>query len=108
MIVSERNRAVVLWTLGLLSLPAMAVLAISLGWAPEEMAQGGPLRLLGLALAPCPGCPLCGMSRAFCALSHLQPLDAMRFNPGVIAFYPLAWALACTGPALLVLRSIRR
>lgn len=101
---NPRDRSVVLWTLGILSVPAIAVLAVSATWTPEAMAAGGPLAELGLRLRPCAGCVLCGMSRAFCALSHLRPAEALGFNPLVVLAYPLVVGLAISGPLLGALR----
>lgn len=96
------------WTLGLLAPGALLALLASFAWTPEAMATGGPLALAGIERAPCPGCPLCGMSRAFCALSHLRPGDALDLNPGALLLYPLAWVVAIAGPSLLAARLLRR
>ncbi|MCC6408512.1 MAG: DUF2752 domain-containing protein [Planctomycetes bacterium] len=93
-----RNRAVVRITLSILAVGALGLLAISLAYTPEEIADGGPLA--SLRLPPCPGCVLCGMSRAFCAASHLRLDEAFRFNPLVAVIYPLVWGLAIGGPLL--------
>jgi Protein of unknown function (DUF2752) len=39
----------------------------------------------------CAGCPLCGMTRAFCALSAGRLADAVRWNRGAPALYSLFW-----------------
>ena len=94
----SRNRAVVRITLSILAVGAIALLAVSLAYTPEQIAAGGPLA--SLRLAPCPGCVLCGMSRAFCAASHLRLDEAFQFNPLVALIYPLVWGLALGGPLL--------
>jgi hypothetical protein len=105
---TDRNRAVIAWTLALLAPGALFALLASFAWTPEAIAGGGPLALAGIERAPCPGCPLCGMSRAFCALSHLRLGDALDFNPGALLLYPLAWVVAIAGPSLLAARFFRR
>ena len=37
---------------------------------------------------PCPGC---GLTRAFCALSHGDSVLAWRYHPFVFVFYPAVW-----------------
>lgn len=39
----------------------------------------------------CAGCPLCGMTRAFCALSAGRFDEALRLNRGAPALYALFW-----------------
>lgn len=39
----------------------------------------------------CAGCPLCGMTRAFCALSSGRLRDAVNWNRGAPALYTLFW-----------------
>jgi hypothetical protein len=101
---AARNRAVVIWTLAICSLPAIAVLVASFAFTPEQMASGGPLAVVGIQPAKCPGCVLCGMSRAFCAASHLQASRAIEFNPLVALLYPLTWAVSFGGPTLFCAR----
>ncbi|MBI4882654.1 MAG: hypothetical protein HY826_01215, partial [Actinobacteria bacterium] len=43
-------------TLSILAIGALGLLALSLAYTPEEIADGGPLA--SLRLAPCPGCVL--------------------------------------------------
>ncbi|MCK6445262.1 MAG: DUF2752 domain-containing protein [Planctomycetes bacterium] len=85
-------------TLSILAVGALALLAVSFAYTPETIVDGGPLA--SLRVAPCPGCALCGMSRAFCAASHLRLDEAFAFNPLVAVIYPLVWALAIGGPWL--------
>ena len=42
----------------------------------------------------CAGCPLCGMTRAFCALSAGRLDEALRWNRGAPALYSLFWLWA--------------
>lgn len=39
----------------------------------------------------CPGCPLCGMTRSFCAMSAGRVSDAWRLNKGGPALYTFGW-----------------
>jgi uncharacterized protein DUF2752 len=100
------TRAARAWILGLLGLASALALTLSLVYAPEAMAAGAPARLLepwvALQPHPCPGCPLCGMSRAFSAASHLELARAVHFNRGVLLAYPVALATAVAGPWILV------
>lgn len=86
---------------------ALAALAASRVWNVEAMANGAPVRLLGLEPQPCPGCVLCGMSRAFTAASHGEFARALDFNPLVLLAYPAAWALVAAA-GLIVIRFARR
>ena len=95
------------WTAGLLSFAAVIPLTLSFVYAPEAMAGGAPLEAVGLEVSECPGCPLCGMSRGFAAMSHLRPAEAVQYNAGVLAAYPLTWLLALGGP-LVIFRTLSR
>lgn len=96
------------WLAALVGAGALLALGLSLAWTPEAMATGEPLRMVGITPEPCPGCPLCGMSRAFASMSHLDPARAVAFNPGVVLLYPLFLALAVLGPALALRTLIPR
>jgi len=96
---SERNRAYLAWLGAVLAPFAIAVLLASFVWAPEAIASGAPVRLLGLEPR---SCAACGLSRAFSAASHMRLADAVAWNPGVVLSYPLAWLVALGGPALFV------
>ena len=63
---------------------------------PQGIARQEHVAWLGVRFAPCPGCALCGMSRAFSALAHGDFALAREFNPGVV----LAWPLTVTAVAL--------
>jgi hypothetical protein len=101
----RRTRA---WVVGILGGMALFALALSAFFAPEAMAQGAPVRLLGFKPHICPGCPLCGMSRAFSCLTHAQFARAIDFNLGVLVAYPAAVALAVLGPLVWVRELWRR
>jgi hypothetical protein len=94
-----RSRA---WILGILGGCALLALILSAAYGPEAMAGGAALRALGVDPLPCPGCPLCGMSRAFACVTHGELSRALEFNRGVVLAYPAAFALALGGPAFLV------
>ena len=95
-------RATRAWVVGILGAMAISVLLLSALFAPEAMAQGAPVRLLGLQPHLCPGCPFCGMSRAFSCVTHAQFLRGIDFNAGVLLAYPAALALAILGPIVWV------
>src|SRR5688572_9139031 len=102
----QRNTALQIVAVAIAPL-ALAALAASRLWSVEAMADGAPVRLLGLTPQPCPGCVLCGMSRAFTAASHGDLARALEFNPLVVLAYPAAWALVAAA-AFFVLRFARR
>ncbi|HEU4539014.1 MAG TPA: DUF2752 domain-containing protein, partial [Polyangiaceae bacterium] len=43
-------------------------------------------------------CPTCGLTRAFCALSHGRLDDARRYNRASPPLYALWWAGSCAAP----------
>lgn len=86
------------WVLGILGAAALAILAVSVVLTPEALAEAQPLAALGIDTPACPGCPLCGMSRAFAAMSRAQFARALEFNVGVVVAYPLTVTLALVGP----------
>lgn len=85
------------WLLLLAASGAAVVLCLSFVVPPEAMAAGEPLASLGLRPPPCPGCVLCGMSRAFACASRGEVGRALAFHPGVAVLYPAAWLLAVAG-----------
>lgn len=94
-----RSRA---WIVGILGASALLALVLSAAFGPEAMASGAPLRALGIEPQTCPGCPLCGMSRAFSCVTRGEFARAVDFNRGVALAYPAAFVLALCGPASLV------
>lgn len=106
----ERDRRVLLIVLLALAPLAAGTLGVSFCYSVEAIASGAPWRALGLEPYACPGCALCGMSRAFTSVSHGEFGRALDFNPLVALLYPGFWALALSGPlaALALLRSFAR
>jgi hypothetical protein len=98
---ADARRAVAI-CLGICGCAALAALVASCVWSPAELAAGAPLELVGVPRRACPGCPLCGMSRAFAALSRLRVDEALAFNRGVLVAYPAAALLALAGPLACV------
>lgn len=108
--VRERDRRVLLIVLVALAPLAWGTLGVSFLFSVEAVASGVPWRTLGIEPYVCPGCALCGMSRAFTSASHGEFLRAFDFNPLVTLLYPGFWALASAGPlaAVALLRSAAR
>jgi predicted metal-binding membrane protein len=106
----ERDRRVLKVVLVALAPLAWAALGASFVYSVEAMASGAPWRALGIEPYACPGCALCGMSRAFTSASHGEFSRALGFNPLVALLYPGFWALALSGPlaAVALLRSAAR
>lgn len=76
----------------LLGLTAMFVIAAS--WRPPDEARLVLCPFRALTHYPCPGC---GMTRAFCALAHLEIWRAIKFNalsPLLFLAALVAWARA--------------
>jgi len=69
---------------------AAATLAISFVWTPSALPKLEMCLVRRFTGVPCPGC---GLSRAFCAISHGEFDAAWSFNPFGFAFYALALAL---------------
>jgi hypothetical protein len=70
---------------------AVLVLAASYAYAPYV--HDGPIVCLLRGLVGIP-CPSCGLTRAFCALSHLQLHEALRYH----ALSPLLFAAVVATP----------
>ena len=83
-----------------------ASLLISFVFTPAAIAGGEHLSALGLSLAPCPGCGMCGMSRAFSSFSHGELARALELNPGVVVVWPLflVLTLACVWGVIQLIR----
>jgi hypothetical protein len=70
---------------------AVLVLGISYAYAPY--AHDGPVVCLLRGLVGIP-CPSCGLTRAFCALSHFEVREALRYH----ALSPLIFAAVAATP----------
>lgn len=103
---SQRDRRALQWIFVAIAPLAAAALWASFHYSVDAMAEGAPWRAVGLEPVPCPGCLLCGLSRAFTATSHGELARALAFNPLVAVLYPVFWATALAGP-LLAFRLVR-
>jgi hypothetical protein len=81
--------AVAMAPLALLAGCGLFALGASVLVDPEGIARQEHVAWLGVRFAPCPGCALCGMSRAFSALAHGELARAQAFNRGVVLAWPL-------------------
>ena len=52
----------------------------------------------------CAGCPFCGMTRSFCALSSGRWHEAVRWNRGGPALYVTGWLWLMTATAVVTRR----
>lgn len=89
-----------------LVMSAFALFA-SVAYTPEAIARQDHLAPFGVRFAPCPGCVMCGMSRAFSAFAHGDVSRAVELNPAVVVFFPLFVALVA-GLVWAVVRLARR
>lgn len=73
----------------LLTFTLLVALSLAGSFFPYErvVAEGHPW----LPRFHCAGCPLCGMTRAFCALSAGRFDEALNWNRGAPALYSLFW-----------------
>ena len=73
----------------LLTFTLLVALSLAGSFFPYErvVAEGHPW----LPRFHCAGCPLCGMTRAFCALSAGRFDEALSWNRGAPALYSLFW-----------------
>jgi len=73
----------------LLTLTILVALSLAGSFFPYErvVAEGHPW----LPHFHCAGCPLCGMTRAFCALSAGRFDEALSWNRGAPALYAFFW-----------------
>jgi hypothetical protein len=104
--VGERRAAMVLRALvyGALALPLAlggAATLVCASYTPAQLGAGAHWARLGWSPAACPGCALCGMTRAFSAVLHGDVALALDYNPMVMVMFPAvmiatavaAWAL---------------
>jgi Protein of unknown function (DUF2752) len=86
------------WVLLVFTLLVALALAGSFVSYESVVAQGHPW----LPRASCPGCPLCGMTRSFCAMSSGRWAEAAAWNGGGPVLYAggWLWLLLASGFAL--------
>ena len=82
---SSSSRVGMAW----LCLAAAALLAASFVWSAEGMPRFHVCYMYRFTGIPCPGC---GLTRAFCAISHGRFAQARHHNPFGFVFYGLAVA----------------
>lgn len=77
-----------------LTLSLMFTVALAGSFVPYEtvLADGHPW----LPQKTCPGCAMCGMTRAFCAMSAGRWGEAADWNPLGPFFYSLSWLWVAT------------
>jgi hypothetical protein len=80
----EVRRKAILRPGAVAALIAAAVLAASFAWTPEGLPDVSVCWVKRTLGVPCPGC---GMTRAFCAISHGRFAQATRLNPLSWIFY---------------------
>jgi len=74
-----------------IALGAIGVLAVSAIYTPENLPNLPLCSFKQMTGRPCPGC---GLTRAFCAISHARFGEALYFNPFSYALYAGALGLA--------------
>lgn len=65
-----------------------AALSASVVWDAEQVAAGAHLTRWGVPARTCPGCALCGLSRAVAHASHGELREALGENRLVVLAYP--------------------
>jgi Protein of unknown function (DUF2752) len=88
-----------------LTFTLLILIALAGSFIPYEsvVADGHPW----LPRNECPGCPLCGMTRSFCALSAGRFSEAVAWNRGGPVLYVCGW-LWLFGSAAARIRMMRR
>lgn len=89
------------WVLLVFTLLVALTIICSFVSYQEVVAHGHPW----LPHRVCPGCPLCGMTRSFCAMSSGRFAEAMRWNRGGPVLYIAFW-LWLLSASITVLRMI--
>jgi hypothetical protein len=85
------------WLLGILGAIAGVVLWLSFAFSPAEVSAGAIQGALGLERSDCPGCALCGLSRAFSLASHGEWRGAGELNKLFFLAYSFTWLMALSG-----------
>lgn len=89
----------------LLTFTLLVVLSLAGSFFPYErvVAEGHPW----LPRFHCAGCPLCGMTRAFCALSAGRFDEALSWNRAAPTLYALFWLWTACALAYLLKAALR-
>ena len=74
-----------------IALGALGVLTVSVLFKPETLPKLQVCAFKQYTGKPCPGC---GLTRAFCAISHGRFSDALHFNPFAFILYAATLALS--------------
>lgn len=90
------------WVLLVFTLLVALALAGSFFAYERVVAEGHPW----LPRLHCAGCPLCGMTRAFCALSAGRWSEAVGWNRGAPFLYAASWLWLGAAAAALARRAI--
>lgn len=91
---ARRQQALVLCLgLAVLALVALGGLVVSFLVTPEDIETGRVVLSPPCAARLLFGvdCPVCGLSRAFCAISHGELTRAMHYHALAPILYPLTW-----------------
>ena len=99
--------AILSWLALVLGPLAWAALFVSVAWDGDQVAAGAHLTGLGIEARSCPGCLLCGLSRAVAHLSHGELRAALGQNGLVVLAYP-ALCLLALAPAWALVHLHRR
>jgi hypothetical protein len=85
------------WLLAVVGVVAWGVLGVSFAFTSQEIAAGEIQQALGMEQEACPGCALCGLSRAFSAASHGSWQVAMDLSRLFFPAYGVTWLMAIGG-----------
>jgi hypothetical protein len=91
------------WVLLLFTLLIVVTMIGSFAPYEQVVAKGHPW----LPQKHCPGCPLCGMTRSFCAMSAGRLREAVGWNRGGPALYLGGW-IWLTGFSLILPKHLYR
>ena len=95
---SDERERTLCWIFTILGVLSVCVLTLSFVYSTSEVAGGAIQATKGIAAPDCPGCALCGLSRAFSLASHGQWRDAMDLNILFLPAYGGVWAMALGAP----------
>ena len=95
---SDERERTLCWIFTILGVLSVCVLTFSFVYSPSEVAAGAIQAAMGIEAPDCPGCALCGLTRAFPLASHGQWRDAMDLNILFLPAYGGVWAMALGAP----------